>query len=104
MVCRLPPKVCVPAQPVVAATSAAPTTCDAGAVPTWPRPSSRLSRSGAPARVTCGSHGYGAVRVAWTDGTRSSLLLTTVMKTDTGPSGAPLADMIAMAGSIPASL
>lgn len=59
--------------------------------------------NGFTARVTHGSHGYGAVRVAWTDGTRSYLLLTTVMKTDTGPSGASLADMMAMAGSIPAS-
>ena len=59
--------------------------------------------NGFKALVTQGSNGYGAIRVAWTDGKRSYLLMTTVMKTDSGTSGASAADMIKMAGSIPAS-
>ncbi|HXD61164.1 MAG TPA: hypothetical protein VN619_04475 [Lacisediminihabitans sp.] len=59
--------------------------------------------NGFTALVTQGSNGYGTIRIAWTDNVRSYLLMTTVMKTDSGPSGANLADMVRMAGSTPAS-
>lgn len=59
--------------------------------------------NGFTALVTQGSNGYGAIRIAWTDNTRSYLLMTTVMKTDSGLSGASMADMVKMAGSTPAS-
>ena len=59
--------------------------------------------NGFKALVTQGSNGYGAIRVAWTDGKLSYLLMTTVMKTDSGTSGATAVDMIRMAGSIAVS-
>ena len=62
----------------------------------------RLS-SGFDARLSQGSNGYGAVRVAWTDRKHSYLLLTTNYKTASGTSGPTVDDMIRMAGSVPAA-
>jgi hypothetical protein len=63
----------------------------------------RLS-NGFDARLSQGSNGYGAVRVAWSDGKHSYLLLTTNYKTVSGTSGPSVDDMIKMAGSVPAAL
>jgi hypothetical protein len=58
--------------------------------------------NGFDARLSKGTNGYGAVRVAWTDGKHSYLLLTTNYKTVSGTSGPSVDDMVKMAGSVPA--
>ena len=56
--------------------------------------------SGGTARVTTMSDGLGPVRVEWTTGGNTYLLLTAQSITDQGPAGVPIKELLAMAGSV----
>ena len=56
--------------------------------------------SGGTARVTTMSDGLGPVRVEWTTGGNTYLLLTAHSITDQGPAGVPIKELLAMAGSV----
>jgi hypothetical protein len=56
--------------------------------------------SGGTARVTTMADGLGPVRVEWTTGGNTYLLLTTQSITDQGPAGVPIKELLAMAGSV----
>jgi hypothetical protein len=56
--------------------------------------------SGGTARVTTMSNGWGPVRVEWTSGGNTYLLLTTHSITDQGPTGVPVNELLAMANSV----
>jgi hypothetical protein len=56
--------------------------------------------SGSSARVTTVPDGLGPVRVEWTSGGNTYLLMTTHSSTDQGPAGVPIRELLAMAGSV----
>jgi hypothetical protein len=56
--------------------------------------------SGGNARVTTMSDGLGPVRVEWSTGGNTNLLLTTHSITDRGPTGVSITELLAMAGSV----
>jgi hypothetical protein len=56
--------------------------------------------SGGSARITTVPDGLGPVRVEWTSGGNTYLLLTTYSRTDQGPAGVPMKELLAMAGSV----
>jgi hypothetical protein len=60
----------------------------------------RSLTSGVTARVTTMPDGWGPIRVEWTMGDRSYLLLTTHSLTDQVPTGVPTKELLAMAGSV----